>query len=57
MIFPSASRQAAKSLLLSTVIGGVGAIVAWQVLSVWPSLVMYVLLVGLGRHSGVTLSR
>jgi len=42
------SRQAAKSLLLSTVIGGVGAIVAWQVLSIWPSLVMYVLLVGLG---------
>ncbi len=42
------SRQAGKSLLLSTVIGGVGAIVAWQVLSVWPSLVIYVLLVGLG---------
>ncbi len=42
------SRQAAKSLLLSTVIGGVGAIAAWQVLSIWPSLVIYVLLVGLG---------
>ena len=42
------SRQAGKSLLLSTLIGGVGAIVAWQVLSIWPSLIMYVLLVGLG---------
>ncbi len=42
------TRAAAKSLLLSTVIGGIGAIVAWQVLSIWPSLVMYVLLVGLG---------
>jgi hypothetical protein len=42
------SKQAGKSLLLSTVIGGIGAIVAWQVLSVWPSLLMYVLLIGLG---------
>jgi len=42
------SRQAGKSLLMSTVIGGVGAIVAWQVMSIWPSLIMYVLLVGLG---------
>jgi len=42
------SRQAGKSLLLSTVIGGIGAIVAWQVLSIWPSLVIYVLLIGLG---------
>jgi hypothetical protein len=42
------SRQAGKSLLLSTLIGGVGAIVAWEVLSIWPSLIMYVLLVGLG---------
>lgn len=42
------SKQAGKSLLLSTVIGGIGAILAWQVLSIWPSLVMYVLLIGLG---------
>jgi hypothetical protein len=42
------SRQAGKSLLISTVIGGVGAIVAWQVLSIWPSLLIYVLLIGLG---------
>ena len=42
------SRHVAKSLLLSTVIGGVAAIIAWQVLSIWPSLVMYILLIGLG---------
>ena len=42
------SRQAGKSLLISTLIGGVGAIVAWQVLSIWPSLLIYVLLIGLG---------
>ena len=42
------SKQAGKSLLLSTVIGGVGAIAAWQVLSIWPSLLIYVLLIGLG---------
>jgi len=42
------SRQMGKSLLISTLIGGVGAIVAWQVLSIWPSLIMYVLLIGLG---------
>jgi uncharacterized membrane protein YccC len=41
------SRQVARSLLESTVIGGVAAIIAWQVLSIWPSLVMYVLLIGL----------
>jgi hypothetical protein len=41
------SRQAGKSLLVSTIIGGVAAIIAWQVMSVWPSLIMYVLLVGL----------
>jgi hypothetical protein len=42
------SREAGKSLLLSTVIGGIGAIIAWQVLSIWPSLLIYVLLIGLG---------
>jgi len=41
------THQAGKELLLSTFIGGVGAIVGWQVLSVWPSLGMYTLLVGL----------
>ena len=41
------TRQAARSLLASTVIGGIGAIIAWNVLSLWPSLTMYVLLIGL----------
>lgn len=41
------SRQVARSLIVSTFIGGVAAIIAWQVLSIWPSLVMYTLLVGL----------
>lgn len=41
------TKQAAKSLLMSTVIGGIGAIIGWQVLTVWPSLLMYTLLTGL----------
>ena len=42
------TNEAGKSLLKSTAIGGLAAIIAWQVLSVWPSLLMYTLLVGLG---------
>ena len=42
------TREAAKSLLLSTVIGGTGAIIIWQVLSFWPSLPIYCLLIVLG---------
>ena len=41
------TKQAGKSLLVSTVIGGIGAIIAWQVLSIWPSLLMYTLLIAL----------
>ena len=41
------TAQAGRSLLGSTVIGGVGAIIAWQILSLWTSLVMYALLIGL----------
>ncbi len=41
------TRQAGRSLLFSTFLGGVGAIIAWQVLSISPSLVMYTLLIGL----------
>jgi hypothetical protein len=36
---------AAKSLLTSTVAGGLAAIGAWELLSVWPSLMLYTLLV------------
>jgi len=42
------TRQMGRSLLYSTIIGGVGAIIGWQILSIWPSLLMYTLLVGLG---------
>jgi hypothetical protein len=41
------SRDAAKSLIFSTLVGGFGAVLAWQVLSAWPSLTLYVLLVAL----------
>jgi hypothetical protein len=42
------SRAAGRSLLLSTVFGGIGAIIMWQVLSVWPSLMMYTMLIAMG---------
>jgi len=38
------SRTAGRSLLMSTVIGGVGGMVIWSVLKVWPVLLIYVLL-------------
>ena len=34
------TRDAAKSLVFSTVAGGLAAVIAWQVLSVWPSLIL-----------------
>ncbi len=40
--------NAGKSLLLSTFIGGIGAIVMWNFLSIAPSLILYTLLVALG---------
>lgn len=39
------SRQAGRSLLASTFIGGIAAILIWLVLRVWPSLLLYSLLV------------
>jgi hypothetical protein len=41
------TRAAAKSLIISTLAGGVAAILAWHILSAWPSLTLYVLLVAL----------
>ena len=41
------SRNAGKSLIESTVWGGIGAIIAWQILSVWPSLLFYTLLIAI----------
>lgn len=47
------TRRAARSLLLSTLIGGVGAVIAWQLLSIVPALSIYTLLVGLaGLYAG-----
>ncbi|MFQ5345130.1 MAG: DUF2955 domain-containing protein [Mariprofundus sp.] len=43
----SDSRKLGRSLLESTVWGGVAAIIIWQVLSMWPSLLIYCLLVAL----------
>jgi hypothetical protein len=39
--------DAAKSLIKSTLIGGVAAIIGWNVLSIWPSLTLYTLLIAL----------
>ena len=39
------TRQAGRSLLASTAIGGIAAVIVWLVLRVWPSLLLYVLLV------------
>ncbi len=41
------TKHAAKSLILSTLIGGAGAIIAWHVLSLMPTLGMYTLLIAL----------
>jgi len=43
----SDSRQMGRSLLASTVWGGIGAIVGWQLLSIWPSLGFYTLLMAI----------
>ena len=41
------SRQMGRSLLESTFWGGVGAIIGWYALSLWPSLVFYTLIIAL----------
>ena len=41
------TRVAGKSLLMSTFIGGVGAIVGWQLLSIAPTLSLYTVIVAL----------
>ena len=42
------AREAGKALLASTVIGGIGAVIMWNLLDIWPSLIIYVLLTALG---------
>lgn len=41
----SDTRKAGKSLLMSTAIGGIGAIIGWQVLSITPSLTIYTMII------------
>lgn len=48
------TKAVGKSLLMSTLIGGVGAVIIWNVMSAWPSLIMLVLLVLL---SGLIMGR
>ena len=42
------AREAGKDLLMSTIIGGIGATIMWQLLDIWPSLILYVLLTAMG---------
>ena len=41
------TRTAGRSLIASTLIGGIGAIIGWQVLSIVPTLSMYTLFIAL----------
>ena len=43
----SATREAGSSLIMSTLIGGAGAIIGWEVLSISPTLLIYTLLIAL----------
>jgi len=42
-----AARSAGRSLILSTLIGGAGAIIGWEILSIAPTLMIYTLIIGL----------
>jgi hypothetical protein len=42
------TREAGMALLKSTMIGGIGAIIMWNLLDIWASLMVYVLLIALG---------
>lgn len=39
------SRTVGRSLIASTVIGGIAAIIAWQILRAWPALIVYTLII------------
>ena len=41
------SRSMGWEQIESTLLGGIGAVVAWQLMSIWPSLLMFCLLIGL----------
>jgi hypothetical protein len=42
------ARLAGRSLIMSTLIGGIGAIIGWNVLRIVPTLPMYALIIALG---------
>ncbi len=41
------SRSMGREQIESTLWGGLGAIIAWQLMSIWPSLLLFSLLIGL----------
>ena len=41
------TRKAGRSLVMSTIIGGAGAIIGWQILSIAPTLTIYTLVVAI----------
>jgi hypothetical protein len=43
----ASTKDAGRSLLQSTFWGGFAAIIGWQLLSIWPSLILYTLLVAI----------
>ncbi len=43
----STSRNMGRDQIESTLWGGLGAVIAWQIMSIWPSLLMFGLLIGL----------
>ena len=42
------TRNVARSLLASTIIGGIGAVIIWELMKIWPSIIPYTLLIALG---------
>ncbi len=41
------TKGAGRSLILSTIIGGIGAVIGWEMLSIAPTLTLYTLIIGL----------
>jgi uncharacterized membrane protein YccC len=41
------SRSMGREQIESTIWGGIGAVIAWQIMSIWPSLLVFCLLIGL----------
>jgi len=41
------ARHAGRSLIMSTIIGGAGAVIGWQILSITPTLIVYTLVIAI----------